>query len=57
METTTNIVKVDASKYGLEEKSANQLTKGLAIVLKEREALISEFEAFKKWALNEVESI
>lgn len=48
METTTNIVKVDASKYGLEEKSANQLTKGLAIVLKEREVLISEFETVSK---------
>lgn len=44
---------VEAKEYGIEEKTANELTQGLSVPLKERDLLISEFNEVSKLEITE----
>ena len=44
MGTTTELVKVKASDYGLDETKAQEITKGLKTILEEREVLKEQYK-------------
>lgn len=45
---TTEIIEVKAQEFGIEEKTAQELVKGLDVVKQERELLIQEFDVVSK---------
>lgn len=47
------LVKVNPKEFGIEENQANEITKGLAVALSERESLITEFNSVSTLEITE----